>query len=49
MAHESFEDAAVAAVLNRDFISVRVVAKNGRTSSACMTFVQATTGRVAGR
>ncbi len=45
MAHESFEDAAVAAVLNRDFISVKVDREERPDiDRVYMTFVQATTG-----
>ncbi|HKW00074.1 MAG TPA: thioredoxin domain-containing protein [Vicinamibacterales bacterium] len=45
MAHESFEDAGVAAVLNRDFISVKVDREERPDiDRVYMTFVQATTG-----
>src|SRR5215470_730846 len=45
MAHESFEDAAVASVLNRDFISVKVDREERPDiDRVYMTFVQATTG-----
>jgi hypothetical protein len=45
MAHESFEDAAVADVLNREFISVKVDREERPDiDRVYMTFVQATTG-----
>ena len=45
MAHESFESAAVAEVLNRDFISIKVDREERPdVDRVYMTFVQATTG-----
>jgi uncharacterized protein YyaL (SSP411 family) len=45
MAHESFEDDAVAAVLNRDFVSIKVDREERPdVDRVYMTFVQATTG-----
>jgi hypothetical protein len=45
MAHESFESAAVAEVLNRDFVSIKVDREERPdVDRVYMTFVQATTG-----
>ena len=45
MEHESFEDAAIAAVLNRDFVSIKVDREERPDiDRVYMTFVQATTG-----
>ena len=45
MAHESFEDAAIAEVLNRDFISIKMDREERPdVDRVYMTFVQATTG-----
>ena len=45
MAHESFEDASVAAVLNRDFVPVKLDREERPDiDRVYMTFVQATTG-----
>ena len=45
MEHESFEDAATAAVLNRDFVSIKVDREERPdVDRVYMTFVQATTG-----
>ena len=45
MAHESFEDAGIAAVLNRDFISIKLDREERPDiDRVYMTFVQATTG-----
>jgi uncharacterized protein YyaL (SSP411 family) len=45
MAHESFEDASIAAVLNRDFISIKLDREERPdVDRVYMTFVQATTG-----
>jgi len=45
MEHESFEDAAVAAILNRDFISIKVDREERPdVDRVYMSFVQATTG-----
>ncbi len=35
MAHESFEDAEVAAQLNRHFVCVRLIARSARISTVC--------------
>ena len=45
MAHESFEDASIAAVLNRDFVPVKLDREERPdVDRVYMTFVQATTG-----
>jgi uncharacterized protein YyaL (SSP411 family) len=45
MEHESFEDAAVAAALNKDFIAIKVDREERPDiDRVYMTFVQATTG-----
>src|SRR5678810_1102288 len=45
MAHESFEDPAVAAVLNRDFVSIKLDREERPdVDRVYMMFVQATTG-----
>jgi uncharacterized protein YyaL (SSP411 family) len=45
MAHESFEDPSIAAILNRDFVSVKVDREERPdVDRVYMTFVQATTG-----
>src|SRR5471032_3603151 len=45
MEHESFEDPAIAAVLNRDFVSIKVDREERPDiDRVYMTFVQATTG-----
>jgi hypothetical protein len=45
MEHESFEDAAIAAVLNRDFVPIKVDREERPDiDRVYMTFVQATTG-----
>jgi uncharacterized protein YyaL (SSP411 family) len=45
MAHESFEDASVAAVLNRDFVSVKVDREERPdVDRVYMAYIQATTG-----
>jgi hypothetical protein len=45
MAHESFEDPSIAAVLNRDFVSIKVDREERPdVDRVYMTFVQATTG-----
>jgi uncharacterized protein YyaL (SSP411 family) len=45
MEHESFEDAATAAILNRDFVPVKVDREERPdVDRVYMTFVQATTG-----
>ena len=45
MEHESFEDAAIAAVLNRDFVAIKIDREERPDiDRVYMTFVQATTG-----
>jgi uncharacterized protein YyaL (SSP411 family) len=45
MAHESFEDAGIAAILNRDFVSIKLDREERPdVDRVYMTFVQATTG-----
>ena len=45
MEHESFEDASIAAILNRDFVSIKVDREERPDiDRVYMTFVQATTG-----
>jgi uncharacterized protein YyaL (SSP411 family) len=45
MAHESFEDAAIAEILNRDFVSIKVDREERPdVDRVYMTFVQATSG-----
>ena len=45
MAHESFEDASIGAMLNRDFVSIKVDREERPdVDRVYMTFVQATTG-----
>lgn len=50
MAHESFEDAEVAAFLNAHFISIKEIRRNGRTStpSTC-AYAKRTPAAAAGR
>ncbi|MFN8644419.1 MAG: thioredoxin domain-containing protein [Candidatus Binatia bacterium] len=44
MAHESFEDAAIAEILNRDFVAIKVDRERPDVDRVYMAFVQATTG-----
>ena len=50
MEHESFEDASVAAMLNRDYVSIKVDREERPdVDRVYMTFVQVTTGLAGGR